>query len=97
MPNPPQLLFITIRSQEQLLFQDYAKALTSQNDKGIFDILPKHANFISLIKSFVRVHKRDGTSQDFTIEDGLLKIADDKVNIYLGIGNRTAKKTPEVK
>ena len=95
--NIPTDIFVSIRSEEQLLFQDQARSVSSENEKGKFDILPRHANFISLIKNFVTVIKKDGTKQDFKIDIGLMRVADDKVNVYLGVGNRSAKNTPGVK
>lgn len=85
----PTLLTVTIRSEDRLVFQDQVKALTSKTDKGTFDILPRHANFISLIKDIIILYKRDGIRQDLKIEHGLLRVADDKVNIYLGVGGRS--------
>ncbi len=51
---------VRARSREEVTFEGEALALTSVNDKGKFDVLPNHANFISLIKDYVIIKKKDG-------------------------------------
>ena len=49
-------LLLVIRDRTTLLFQGEVMAVSSFNDKGPFDILPQHANFISIIKKHVVLH-----------------------------------------
>ena len=81
-PTPP--LFAVIRTRTQVLFEGQVKALTSNNEKGVFDILPEHAQFISLIKDFVRLHKVDGTTE-IKISTGILKVHENRIDVYVGI------------
>jgi len=90
------LLSLTIRSGEGLQFDDKVKAVTSDNETGKFDILPFHANFITLIKHFITIHKKDGADQQMTIDSGLLRVAADKVDIYLGVGNSSLTPTTSI-
>ena len=53
-------------------------------DIGLFDILPKHENFISLIKNKIILHKGEAV-REIKINQGVLKARSDKVNIYLDL------------
>lgn len=76
---------LIIRSKQGILFKDTVKALTSYNEKGVFDILPEHANFISIIKEKIIIHKNLNQNQEMKIENGVLRVYKNKVNIYVGV------------
>jgi len=88
-------LFVIIRSREKTIFQDKVKAITSFNEKGIFDVLPQHARFISLVKDVVVLHKQDG-DDDMKIEGGgVLHVNDNHVNVYIGVFPPPAPSQPQ--
>lgn len=66
------LLDLVIRNKLGIIYNDKVEAVSSKNDKGIFDILPEHENFISVIK-------------EMKIENGILRAYKNRVNIYIGI------------
>jgi F0F1-type ATP synthase epsilon subunit len=76
---------ITIKNRQGSLLSDTVKAVSSLNDKGPFDILPEHENFISLIKQKIIVHKNDNKTEEFKIDNGVLRVYKNEVNIYIGI------------
>lgn len=80
-----QELSVTIYGLESVLYQGKINALTSINDKGTFDILPFHTNFISVIKDRIILHKRSGDDQEFKLKKGVLKIVGNQVSVFLGI------------
>ncbi|OGH20056.1 MAG: hypothetical protein A3D74_03995 [Candidatus Levybacteria bacterium RIFCSPHIGHO2_02_FULL_37_13] len=67
------------------MFSDTVKAVSSYNDKGPFDILSEHENFISLIKQKIVIHKLDNKTQEFKIDNGVLRVYKNNVNIFIGI------------
>ncbi len=81
----PAFLNITIKNKENTLLEENVSAISSFNEKGPFDILPLHENFITVITKNITLHKTDGTKKDMAIERGVLKIVKDEVHIYLGI------------
>lgn len=91
MPDTPvtntktDKVHLIIRDRNKIIVDDDIKALTSYNDKGTFDILPEHANFMSLIKKFITIHKLDGTKQKIEINNGMLKIRDNMINCYIDL------------
>lgn len=85
-------LFVVIRSREKTLYMGEADSATSKNPKGTFDILPEHANFISLISDFIIVRPVGAKELVFTIErDSVLKVRDNRVSVYLGVSSNPQK------
>lgn len=80
---PNDVILVTIKTFEKTIFQNKVKAISSYNDKGIFDVLAQHANFISLIKDFIILHQQNGVEEKIPIKTGILKVYANEVNIYL--------------
>ena len=78
-------LTAVIRDRNTLLFQGEVEAVSSFNDKGPFDVLSRHANFISIIKKNVVVHLAQNQEKRIELESGILKVRDNNVEVYLGI------------
>lgn len=81
MPNTS--LSVIIRNKDKVLYSGNPFAVTSFNDKGVFDILPQHQNFISLIKEKVTIRQTQKESQEIMIENGIVRVYEDKVYIYV--------------
>lgn len=76
---------VTIRNKQGILFNDKVKTVSSYNDKGPFDILPEHENFISLIYEKIIIHKNNNQKEEVKIDKGVLRVYKNNVNIYVGI------------
>jgi len=81
----PSLLDLIIRNKQGVVYNDNVEAVSSKNDKGVFDILPEHENFISIIKQSIVIHKKINENQEMKIDNGILRAYKNKVNIYIGI------------
>lgn len=82
MLNPPNLT-VVIRNRDKVLFNGQAQAISSVNDRGVFDILAQHENFISLIKDKVVIHPTLKENKEIKIENGILRAYKDKIYIYV--------------
>lgn len=83
-------LFIRIISPTQLIFQGWADSVSSKNIYGKFDILPQHANFITLIEGnpiIIRTH--DKKELTFKLPLAIIFNRENKVNIYTYIQPQT--------
>lgn len=78
-------LSVQIKSKDRVMFSGYVFSITSKNERGVFDILPFHANFISLISDYIILDKGLETEKKFIIEKGVLYIISNKVDIHIGI------------
>lgn len=78
-------LIVNIRTTKKSLFNGKAATVTSTNSTGEFDILAQHANLISLVKEYVILNKDSLQEKKFTISTGILKVEQDRVDIFLDI------------
>lgn len=85
MSNLDKTISITIENSDKILYEGKVKALSCVNDKGPFDILAYHANFISLIKDKVTIVDPSGAKKEFPIGKGVLKVFENTVSIFVGI------------
>lgn len=83
--QPNNLLKVTVKDPERTAFEGNAKAISSFNTTGPFDILPYHANFISIIKDTVIIHKEDGSQEKIALQEGIVKAHEDTIHILIGI------------
>jgi len=80
-----QEINVTIFDLESIVYQGKIKALTSINEKGKFDILPMHSNFISIVKDYLILHEREGKTKEFKLKRGVLRVVNNEISIFLGL------------
>lgn len=78
-------LTLTVKSREGILFTGIVKTVTSNNDRGRFDVLSYHANFISLIKDYVEYVGLDDKKVSISIRDAVMRVDQNNVDVYMGI------------
>lgn len=78
-------LQVALRSKEKLLYKGIATSVSSESERGQFDILPGHANFISLVHSYVIIDRSLSTEQSFQMEKGIMYVASNNIEVYVGI------------
>lgn len=78
-----ELIDVKVMTPHQILFQGKAFAVSSINSDGKFDILPEHANFITLIENqVVKVIKETQEEVAFTFKQAIVINASNKVAVY---------------
>lgn len=82
MPNATTIK-VVIRNKDKILFSGDVFAVTSVNDKGVFDILPQHESFISLIRDKITIHQTTKEKEEIQIENGVLRAYNNKVYAYV--------------
>jgi len=80
-----QVLTVNIRSRKKSFFEGKTRTVTSLNDNGEFDILPQHANFVSLIRNYLVLNKGTKEEQKFVISTGVLRVKENKVDVFLDV------------
>ena len=76
-------IIVDIRNRKEQFFKGEAKTVSSVNDTGEFDVLSKHANFVTLIRGYLIVDKGLPTEKKFDIDSGVLASKTDAVDVYL--------------
>lgn len=84
MTTRDNILSVQVVHGDRILYEGEATSVSSRNDKGRFDILPQHANYIALIKDFVSIAKTQGKEQQIVMKTGILRAYENKVQIFLG-------------
>ena len=78
-------LKVRINSPEALLWEGDAVWVSSINTQGPFDILPFHANFISIVENHpIRVNT-GAEIKEFTFERSVIYVHSNSVKIYTHI------------
>lgn len=80
-----QQIDVIVRSRSKTYFDGKAKAITSTNEAGVFDVLPQHANFITMVQDFVTVTLPNNKEQKFEIKTGVMQVLQNKADIYLTV------------
>lgn len=83
--NSEPLILLKIQTKQGVSFNDKVRAITSFNEKGVFDVLPQHENFISVIKDKIIIHTTDGKDKEMKIDNGVLKVHENEAHIFLGL------------
>lgn len=81
----PQRLFLRIWTRRGLSFDSEVQSLTGFNDKGEFDVLQQHSQFISLIKDKIIVRLLDGKQQEIPVDNAIMRVKDEIVQVFVGI------------
>jgi len=76
------ILTVSINSPDKLIWEGKAYAVSSINSKGAFDILPRHANFITIIENEdITVHMSNRT-KSYTFPYAVIYAHNNYVQIY---------------
>lgn len=87
MPEPnSNLLQVRIISPKEEIYNGPALSVSSTNSAGKFDILPEHANFVTLIQnSPIIIRPPQGKVLNFSFPLAILYLTQNQVNIYTDI------------
>ncbi|HEY4502780.1 MAG TPA: hypothetical protein VJH21_03045 [Candidatus Paceibacterota bacterium] len=83
--NQPREFDVVINSPDKLLWEGRAQSISSENSKGTFDVLPEHANFITMIENKPIIVRTGTTDHTFNYENAVLSVRDGKATVYAGI------------
>lgn len=76
-------LHVRIISPQELILDTQAEAVSSKNLQGKFDILPEHANFITVIENYpITVRVKNQKPIEFNFPIAIISTQENRVNIY---------------
>ncbi len=81
----PKTFSVTVRDRNGIVFDGEVRAVSTYNSKGLFDILPVHSNFISVLRKKLVLHKLDGSKQEMNLDNGVVRSLLNKVIVYVGL------------
>ncbi len=78
-----ELLYIKVMSPQETFFEGQAQSVSSVNSSGPFDVIPEHANFITIIENQdIIVIKPDHQALKFHFTQAIIYNVENKVTIY---------------
>ncbi len=77
-----KLLSVKVMNPNKVLWEGEAKSVSSKNNFGPFDLLPEHANFITLIKKEKVVVRTSIEVKDFYFDNAVIYIHKNQVLIF---------------
>jgi F0F1-type ATP synthase epsilon subunit len=80
------LLHVFVMTGDSVIYDDKAASVSSRNERGRFDILPLHTNFISIIKEFVLIKQNPDLNKQIVIKNGIMRVFENNVQIFVGSG-----------
>ncbi len=81
-----QTLHVTILSPRETIFEGQALSISSKNSAGKFDILPQHANFITLVEGQpIRISLPGKKPLNFNFPKAIVYTSQNSVKIYTDI------------
>lgn len=79
------LLSVRISNPQRVIWEGEAEWISSENTQGAFDVLPMHANFITIITNKeIRVKTREKILT-YTYPQSILYAHNNKVSVYTNI------------
>lgn len=76
-------LSVVVKDREKQLFFGKCITVSSVNDVGEFDVLEKHANFITLIHKTLILDKSLKTEKVIPIVKGILIVSNNDVEVFV--------------
>ena len=89
------ILLVQVRNPETLLYSGNAVAVSSINEVGPFDVLPRHENFISLVNTKIVIFQDKHLKKEIPIEKGVMKAKANLIHIFLGVESLGEKNTAQ--
>lgn len=81
----PSSLSVRIITLGELIWEGEAESITAENTTGIFDILPRHANFITILKQAPIKIQTKKEEKEFVFPRALLYANNNTIKIYAGV------------
>lgn len=85
-PQNLQKMHVKIYAPFRTYFEGEAESLSAVNKTGLFDILPLHKNFMTLlVPSTVTVRREGEPDFNLKVSRGVMHVKADKVTVFLDI------------
>ena len=82
----PNLFFTSVFApnyKNSLSYSGYVRSLSSVNEKGPFDILPMHENFMTVVLGNVVLVDEDGRRLEFNVGQAVIEASGNLVKVFV--------------
>lgn len=78
-------LNVIARSPFKIYYEGLATTVTATNKVGVFDILPGHADFFSILNPGEVLIETNSNPVNFSISSGIITVRDNEVMLFVNI------------
>ena len=83
--NPLQTIHVKIQTPNSIVWEGEADIVSSINSSGAFDVLPDHANMITIVEKTPIQITSQGGNRNFTFEKAIISLQDNNLHVYANI------------
>jgi len=84
--DPEATMAVKVFSPREVYYDGSATSLTAENETGVFDVLPLHHSFITLLKAgTISIAVDKNKKKEFEIAKGLLRAKNNTVVVFLDV------------
>jgi F0F1-type ATP synthase epsilon subunit len=84
-PDETNQLNVSARSPFEVYYEGVATSVTALNKVGLFDILPGHADFFSMLSPCEVIIETASDPISFTITNGIITVRDNEVLLFVNM------------
>lgn len=84
-PSEKPELNVIARAPFHLYYEGTATSVSATNQVGIFDILPGHADFFSVLEPGEVIIETSSGPIDFPINNGIITVRDNEVMVFVNM------------
>jgi hypothetical protein len=88
LPPPPEgQMHIKVYSPFKTYFDSLGTSITAENDTGVFDILPGHHKFLTLLSACeIKIQAaNEAEGESVKIDRGIMFVKEDRVTVFLDV------------
>jgi|SRR3989338_351674 len=89
-------LTVSINNPDETIWEGAAQSVSSENSSGPFDILPQHANFLTIVENKPLIVRTVMHKEIFNFPTCVIYTHDNYVSIYTLTGKSEVKKTSTI-
>lgn len=84
-------LIVSINNPDETIWEGPAESVSSENSSGPFDILPQHANFLTIVENKPLIVRTLSHKEVFNFSTCVIYTHDNYVSIYTLTGKNDVK------
>jgi F0F1-type ATP synthase epsilon subunit len=84
-PSTPVELAVTARAPFHIFYEGAARSVTATNKVGLFDVLPGHADFFSVLNPGEVIIETASEPVSFNITNGIITVRDNEVMLFVNM------------
>lgn len=82
-PNSIYTVIFSSVYKPELKFEGYVRSFSATNDVGMYDILPGHENFVTVVVGGAVVVDEEGKRLDFNLGRAVVEVSENVLKVFV--------------